>query len=404
MTRHPHTFLCISSYFKGEDFLIASKEAGNRVYLITSLKLKDEKWPWDHIDDVFYMEEQEDGFWNMDHLIQAVAYKMRSIRFDRFVALDDFDVEKVSRLREQFRIPGMGDTTSRYFRDKLAMRVKARLEGIPVPAFTSLFNDDQINEYADMVSPPWMIKPRSEASAVGIKKIETKEKLWEVLNDLGDDRHRYLLEKFSPGRVYHADALTHEGKVVFSRISGYLDTPFDVSHHGGIFRSQTLDHSDPDNKALTSLNKKVLKAFGMQYSASHTEFIKSDETGEYFFLETSSRVGGAHLAEMVEAASGVNLWKEWARLENAVAKNETYTIPKDKKNHAGIVISLSRYEHPDMSQFEDESVVWKIDKPWHVGMIVSTKNFEEVRERLDAYTERISKDFHASAPAPLKSP
>jgi len=403
MNQSPHTFLCICSYFKGEDFLIASKEAGNRVYLITSLKLKDENWPWDHIDDVFFMEEQEDGFWNMEHLIQAVAYQMRSIRIDRFVALDDFDVEKVSRLREQFRIPGMGDTTSRYFRDKLAMRVKARLEGIPVPAFTSLFNDAQINEYADTISPPWMIKPRSEASAVGIKKIETKERLWEILNELGDDRHRYLLEKFSPGKVFHADALTYQGKVVFSRISGYLDTPFEVSHHGGIFRSQTLALNDPDSKALIALNKRVLKAFGMQYSASHTEFIKSDETGEYFFLETSSRVGGAHLAEMVEAASGVNLWKEWALLENAVAKDETYTIPKDKKKHAGIVVSLSRFEHPDMSAFDDDSIVWKINKPWHVGLIIASDKFGEIRKKLDVYTEKIRHEYHASAPAPLKS-
>ncbi|MFT6997099.1 MAG: hypothetical protein ACJAQ4_000849 [Cryomorphaceae bacterium] len=398
-----HTFLCMCSYFKGQDFLIGSKDAGNRVYLITSLKLKDEDWPWDHIDGVFYMEEDEDGTWNMDHLIQAVAYQMREIRFDRFVALDDFDVEKVSRLREQFRIPGMGDTTSRYFRDKLAMRVKAKLEGIPVPAFTALFNNAQINEYADTVSPPWMIKPRSEASAVGIKKIENKETLWHILDELGDDRHKYLLEKFSPGQVFHADALTYEGKVVFSRISGYLDTPFEVAHGGGIFRSQTLAPNDPDNKALIALNKKVLKSFGMQYSASHTEFIKSNETGEYFFLETSSRVGGAHLAEMVEAASGVNLWKEWALIENAVAKDEVYTVPKDKKNHAGIVVSLSRFEHPDMSAFDDPEVVWKISKPWHVGVIVTTDKFEVVRERLNEYTEKIGTDFHASAPAPSKS-
>ncbi|MCZ4407630.1 ATPase [Cryomorphaceae bacterium 1068] len=398
-----YTFLCICSYFKGEDFLIGCKEAGNRVYLITSHKLKDENWPWDHIDDVFFMEEEEDGTWNMDHLIQAVAYQMREIRFDRFVALDDFDVEKVSRLREQFRIPGMGDTTSRYFRDKLAMRVKARLESIPVPAFTALFNNDQINQYADTISPPWMIKPRSEASAVGIKKIDNKETLWRILDDLGDDRHKYLLEKFSPGQVFHADALTYEGKVVFSRVSGYLDTPFEVAHGGGIFRSQTLAPSDPDNKALIALNKKVLTAFGMQYSASHTEFIKSNETGEYFFLETSSRVGGAHLAEMVEAASGVNLWREWANLENAVAKNQMYTAPKDKKKHAGIVVSLSRFEHPDMSVFNDPEVVWKINKPWHVGMIVLSNSHKTVRTKLDEYTTRIGRDFHASAPAPARS-
>jgi phosphoribosylaminoimidazole carboxylase (NCAIR synthetase) len=37
------------------------------------------------------------------------------------------------------------------FSDKLAMRVKAQSEGIPVPAFSALFNDEEINEFADTV-------------------------------------------------------------------------------------------------------------------------------------------------------------------------------------------------------------------------------------------------------------
>jgi len=36
----------------------------------------------------------------------------------RVVTLEDFDVEKVAALREHLRIPEMGDTTTRYFRDK----------------------------------------------------------------------------------------------------------------------------------------------------------------------------------------------------------------------------------------------------------------------------------------------
>lgn len=382
----------------------ACKASGHKVYLVTSLHLRDEPWPWEALEDVYYMDEEHSGKWNMQSLIRAIAFKMRGIAFDRFVALDDFDVEKVSALRENFRIPGMGDTTSRYFRDKLAMRVKAQLEGIPVPAFTPLFNDAMVKEYCQKVRAPWMIKPRSEASAVGIKKIATEEKLWQVLEELGDDRHRYLLEKFSPGQVFHADAITSEGKVAFARISAYLDTPFDVAHGGGIFRSVTLEAKDESNKALTALNKKVLKAFGMQYSASHTEFIRSNETGEYLFLETSSRVGGANLAEMVEKASGVNLWAEWAHVEAAMARNESYAPPKDKKLHAGIVVSLSRYEHPDTSGFNDPELVWRMSKKWHIGLIVASESPERVRELLDQYTARIQEHFHSSAPAPLQSP
>jgi biotin carboxylase len=398
-----YTFLCISSYFKGEAFLEACKKAGNKVYLITSSKLACEAWPWEALEDVYYMQEDENNNWNMEHLINAVAYRMRSVHFDRFVALDDFDVEKVSRLREQFRVPGMGDTTSRYFRDKLAMRVKAKMEGVPVPPFTPLFNDAEIETYIHEVAPPWMVKPRSEASAVGIKKINDSDTLWKVLNELGDNRHRYLLEKFSPGTVYHVDSLTYEGKVVFTRVSRYLDAPFDVAHGGGIFRSHTCDFNDPAAKKLKTLNAKVLKAFGMQYSASHTEFIESRDTGEFLFLETSSRVGGAHLAEMVEYASGVNLWAEWARLETAVVSGKPYKIPTDKLQHAGIVVSLSRDEHPDSSQFKDKEIVWRLKKLWHIGLIVRHKKTERVLELLHNFTERIRHDYHATAPVPNKS-
>ena len=398
MSKQPLNFLCISTYFKGQDFLKSCKAEGNNVFLLTKKKLDQEPWPWESIDDVFYIEE-----WNQSDVVKGIAYKFRTIKFDRFVALDDFDVEKVALLREHFRMPGMGRTTAHYFRDKLAMRVKAKTEGVNVPEFTDLFNNDTINAFADKVSAPWLIKPRMEASATGIKKIHNKDELWQVVNDLGDERDNYLVEKFAPGDVYHVDGLTIDGKVIFSRVSKYLDTPFEVAHGGGIFRSASSKMGTKVEKSLQKMNANVMKAFGMQFGASHTEFIQSKETGELFFLETSSRVGGANLAEMVEYASGINLWGEWAKIETANLRKETYKLPKINNQYAGIVVSLSRYEYPDTSSFTDKEIVWKMHKAWHIGLIVVSDSSERVLELLDHYTQRIAKEFHASLPAPDKS-
>lgn len=398
MSHQPLNFLCISTFFKGEDFLKACKKEGNMVYLLTLKNLEHEDWPRECIDEFLFIEE-----WNDEHVRNGLAYKFRSIRFDRFIAIDDFDVEKVAMLREHFRMPGMGETTARYFRDKLAMRVKASNSEVPVPQFSDLFNDDSVNEFADNVPTPWLIKPRSEASATGIKKIHSKDQLWEVIHELGDNRHHYLVERFAPGDVYHVDSINHNGKVLFTRVSQYLDTPFEVAHGGGIFRSYTIPVDSEENKALTELNKKVMSSFGMKHSASHSEFIKSNDSKEYFFLETSSRVGGANLAEMVEMASGINLWAEWARVESATLKNEPYVLPKIKKKYAGIVVSLSRYEFPDTSGFTDNEIVWRMNKPWHIGLIVASDKPARVLELLDDYTKRIGSDFHASLPAPDSS-
>jgi hypothetical protein len=397
LSEQPLNFICISTYFKGEDFIKRCKAEGNNVYLLTMKELEHENWPWESIDDTFYIDN-----WNTNDIIKGLAFKYRSIKFDRFVALDDFDVEHVAAIREHFRMPGMGSTTSRYFRDKLAMRVKAKNEGVKVPEFTALFNDNDVNNYADNVSPPWLLKPRAEASAAGIKKIHSKDELWHIIHSLGDERDNFLVEKFAPGDVYHVDGLNYDGKVVFSRVSKYLDTPFEVAHGGGIFRSATCKLGDKVEKALSKMNAEVMKAFGMKYGASHTEFIASKDTGELFFLETSSRVGGANLAEMVAFASGVNLWSEWAKIESDQLKKEAYVLPKIIDKYAGIVVSLSRYEYPDTSSFTDKEIVWRMHKQWHIGFIVVSDSSERILELLDKYTQRIANEFHASSPAPDK--
>jgi len=396
------TFLCISCYFKGEAFLKSCKEQGNTVFLLTKQSLKDADWPRESIDEMFFMEKEENTPENIANIIKGVAWLMKERKIDAVVALDDFDVEKAAAIREEFRIPGMGQTTARYFRDKLAMRLRALDAGISVPAFSPLFNNDEINHFADTVPAPWVVKPRSEASAMGIKKVFGKEQLWDVINGLGDDRHGFLVEQFKPGDVFHVDSVTFDGKVEFTQVSKYLTTPFEVAHGAGIFRSVTCEYGSDDVKQLEKENKAVMKAFGMRQSASHSEFIKCHEDGKFYFLETSSRVGGAHLAEMVETASGINLWWEWAKIEDAAARKESYKAPKPEKNNAGIMISLARYEYPDQSVFNAPEVVWKINKKHHVGVIVTTPDRDRLFHLLDEYAQIVYRDFHASAPMPDK--
>jgi biotin carboxylase len=392
MENNPKTFICISNYFKGNDFLINMKKLGNKVFLITSEKLKNKPWAFDSIDEIFYMPGQ-DVDWDLQMLLQGVAGIMKKEKVHAIVALDDFDVEKATYLRENLRMDGMGQTTGRYFRDKLAMRVKAQSEGVPVPAFSALFNDEYINHFADTVSPPWVLKPRSEASASGIMKVHSKEELWQKIHELGDNRIKYLVEQFKPGAVYHCDGLNFNGKVQFSLTSQYLATPMEISQGGGIFRSANIPYNSTDDKAIKKQNEEVMKAFGMKHGATHTEFIKCNDDGKIYFLETSSRVGGAHLAEMVEAASDINLWGEWAKIEDALVRGEKYKTPTPRKHFAGIVLTLSKFEHPDLSEFNDSEVCFRVPLEYHAGLIVKSEKQERVRELLDDYAERLVKGF-----------
>jgi len=393
---HPLTFLCLASYEKGHDFLREAKRQGARVFLITSLSLKDTaEWPRESIDDTFYMPDQ-DKSWNRNDTLLAISHLARTQVIDRVVALDDFDLEMAASIREHLRIPGMGETTTRYFRDKLAMRMKAMEAGLNVPEFVHLLNDEKVHQFTERIPPPWVLKPRSMAGAIGIQLVHSREELHAADRMLGDQRSFFLVERFVSGDVCHVDSIVYDTEIRFAAASQYGYPPLDVSHRGGIFTSRLLERGSPDAEALLAKNERVLAAMGLLRGVSHTEFIKGDD-GVLYFLETSARVGGAHIAELVEAATGLNLWGEWAKVEIAGGKSP-YAPPVPAHDYAALLVSLARQEHPDTSAYADPEVVWRMQRPHHVGMIVKSPRRERVAELLEQYVERVKIDFATVAP------
>jgi hypothetical protein len=395
--------LCISTYFKGVEFLKSAFAEGNSVYLVTNKKLEHKPWPRECLANICFLEKIENTSEVMDTLLKGIVNIFRQTKIDLIVALDDFDVEKAAMLRENFRINGMGQTTARYFRDKLAMRLQAKSKNVNVPDFTSLFHDIDITEFIQKTEAPWLIKPRSEASATGITKVHNLDQAWQHIHSLGDFRHNYLIECFKPGDVYHVDALIVNHEIVFEQCSQYLNTPFEVAHGGGIFRSVTVPYDTADYMALAAINRDVIAAFNMKNGVVHTEVIKNKETGEFYFLETASRVSGAHLAEMVEAATGINLWAEWAKIESAVFKGSKYKIPKRKHEYGGILVTLSSKQWPDYTAFNHKDIYWTMNEEYHIGVIIKNNKREKITELLDTYVQVIfDNGLHASAPAPDK--
>jgi hypothetical protein len=393
-----YVFLVLASDFKGGAFMRQLKRLGHMVYLVTSEKTRNDAWPHDDLEDIFYMPGTDGRKWDMNQLISGVAYLFRSRKIDRVIALDDYDVWKAARLREEFRIPGMGDTTARHFFDKLAMRIEARDNNLPVPGFTGLFNDDTIKEFLATSTGPWLAKPRRDAGSLGIRKIATADAFWKWSEESGDLRHEYLLEEYRPGIICHVDSLNYEDETLFTRCSQYLDAPFDVAHGGGIFQSKTMGPKDALAKKLVTLNTKVLSVFGLKHGASHSEYIVRDGGKEILFLETSARCGGAHLTDMVEAASGVSLWAEWANIEHCVLTGKKYHLPMVDELQAGIIVTLSKYEQPDYDQFKDEEIWWRLHKKHHIGFIFQHKTGKRIDELLGNYANKIKEEYSTTVP------
>ncbi|HEX8719700.1 MAG TPA: ATP-grasp domain-containing protein [Pyrinomonadaceae bacterium] len=394
--------VCVASYFKGGDFLSECRRQGARVELLTRARTAHEPWPRDALGGLHFLPDDAGA----ELVVHAAAHLCRERKVHALVALEEFDVITAALAREHLRLPGMDSSRARVFRDKLLMRERASAAGLRVPDFVPLFNYQEVGEYMGRVPPPWVLKPRSDVSASGIHRLEESEQVWRAIEALDarealqDKSSYYLLEKFVPGEVFHVDSVVEGGEVIFSGASRYGRPPLRVVSEGGVFTTHTVEYGSADHEELTRLNAELLRALGLGCGAAHAEFIRGADDGRLYFLEVAARVGGAHIAETLEAASGHNLWREWARVEVAHARGERVGRIEPRREYAGLALSLARQERPDTSRYDDPEIVFRVDRPHHVGLVVRSPSLARVRELLDAYAERFARDFSAYVPPP----
>lgn len=390
----PLILLCLASNYKGGAFLQAAKKLGCTVLLLAKENTSEEDWPRDSIDEIFFMPD----LLKRPDILYAVSYIARNRLIDQVIALDDYDVITAGALRDHLLLPGLSESHARRFRDKLTMRVVTGAAGLPIPEFTSVFNYDRLWQFMDSVPGPWLLKPRSEASAMGIHTINYPSEIWPVLEQLGDQQSFFLLERFLPGDVFHVDSLIVDGKIIFSEAHRYGRPPMSVYQGGGVFYTRTLERETPAWKSLLTLNRRVLTSLGIQRGAAHVEFIRAHADGKFYFLECANRVGGANIAEAVQFAAGVNLWEEWAAIEVANLRGQAYQLPETHAHYSAVMNCLARQEYPDLSAYADPEVVWRMKKKHHAGLVLTSPDSQRLQFLLDDYSRRFADDFLAVLP------
>jgi biotin carboxylase len=403
----PVTIICLATYFKGGDFIRECKRLGCRVILITKEKMLQEDWPRESLDDLIAVPNDA----GPALMIDLTAFIARKLKVDRVVALEEFDVMTAALVREHFCLPGMSSSTAKTFRDKFRMAEAAKAAGIVLPEYVPLINADEVRAFMARMPPPWIVKPRSDVSAIGIRKVNSVDEVWNLVGEMNERenlRERasyYLLAQFVAGEVFHVDSIVLDNRVLFAGVNRYGRPPLEVAHGGGAYVSRTVAHRSDDEKELLKINRKLVKALQRERGAAHAEFIKSDGDGRFYFLEVAARVGGAYIADVLEAASGLNLWREWARMEVADApgidqpgRSAANKIRPPRNEYAGIVLSLSKQDHPDTSSYDDREIVYRVKKLHHAGLIVRSKKLERVEELLTQYAGRFLDDFVAVVP------
>jgi biotin carboxylase len=197
------------------------------------------------------------------------------------------------------------------------------------------------------------------------------------------------------------DGIVSDRAVLFAEVHSYGAPPLDVSHQGGVFTTRTIARDSADALALKDISTKVIQGLGLMRGVTHAEFLKAHSDNRFYFLEVAARVGGAYISNMVETATGINLWREWAHLEVTAGKMP-YQLPQAREDYAGVVVSLARQQEPDTSSYNDPEIVERIKKYHHAGFVLKSPSAGRIETLLSTYAQRFALDFLASEPVPDK--
>ena len=390
MHQHP-LFLCLAKGFKGQVLLEQARALGVRTLLLTHEATRGQ-WADEVADEVFYFPD----FGDRESLWKAVAYMARTRRFEAIFPLDELSVEVAALVREHLGLEGLDVSQAHRFRDKLLMRQAVGRAGLPQPRFVAAFNDQAVRDFAAQVPPPWYLKPRSLAGSAGIVRVEGQQQLSPRLEELGDQRGFYLLEEAIEGRVLHVDSLVYGDQVAFAQVHAYGDCPWQISQKGGVFTTSTVEARDTANSLLRTLNERAISALSLARGVVHAEFLERD--GRFYFLEAAARVGGANIDVLVEQTSGVNLWREWLRMELCALRATSYTTPPLKARYGAMLTCLTRQAWPDLEDFDAVEVVWKLHRLHHAGLVLVSPEFSRLQSRLIEYKRRMEEQFLAILP------
>jgi biotin carboxylase len=377
--------LFLARSFKGNAAFAEARRLGWKPVLLTTEALLREPWDRDALEDVGAVSSLGD----VAVVRNVVSYLARERDFGRIATVDDMGVELAAHLREFLCLPGLNESGARLFRDKLAMRERARSRGVRAPVHTATFRDAEVSRFLAEVPGPWLIKPRGEALSKGIQTHTTAEGLWAALRALGDARSDHLIERFVPGDVFHVDSVVDRGRVVFAEAHGYQTPLLEVSRSNGMMQTRTVPHGSALEETLLEANGAILAALGLERGVAHTEIIRGRDDGAAYFLESAARVGGAHIADLVEATTGVNLWREYARLELS-EPGEAYEPPERRRSHGALLITFARAESPDFSGYQGPEIAWRLEGvPWQAAVVVR----DDEHERLDALLGEVQRRF-----------
>jgi hypothetical protein len=275
-------------------------------------------------------EQARDSNWSWDLFSSLSTKKIAGI-----IAVEELYVEIASLVREKFfpHLPGPPSSITKLGRDKLLLKMKLRELNIPTPRFSEI-SIHPFLQLTEKVGLPFLVKPRRERLAIGIKKI-TSEAEWNLWLDKSPNPSDYHVEEeMQDFQEFCCDTFISDHKVL-AQFPGEYSIPClqsNLEHDGfGVLFSGGIS-SEKINE-LKNLARRFCEGISIADGYLHLEFFLSK--GTWYFGEAGMRYGGGYQVPTESYMAGADLLDWFAKLWLPLETKPTKAITEMKEDYVG---------------------------------------------------------------------
>lgn len=295
-------------------FLRGLVEVGARVYGIADAPLQ--SLPAD-VKRNLHAYLQVPALFDEEEVMRRASDWLRGKNVDKVLANWEPVMLLAARLNERWGLAGddiMTADETLGFRDKRLMKERVEAAGLRVPRSARVKSAAEAREAAALVGFPLVIKPIAGAGSADTFRVDDAAGLEAVLPRLAQVPEA-IVEEYIEGEELTYDTLCIGGVPVYENVVEYLPKPIISRSIESVSPAQVAiaDLTQARLSAGLELGRAVLKALGMKDGFTHMEWYLTPG-GEAIFGEIACRAGGAKLVDMMNWASDIDLYREWARV------------------------------------------------------------------------------------------
>lgn len=241
-----------------------------------------------------------------------------TFQYSRIIIFDEGDLVFAATLRSYFNLYGQTVNSALAYRDKLLMKRYVAEAGISVPTHCEVSSVAATLRFAHEHGYPFVFKPIDGAGSVDTHVFKDEADLRRVLTERDYFNHshpnNFMVEKFINGDMYHIDGIVYNGEIIVVHPSGYTNTCLEFMN-GKPLGDYMLTVQNPLFVRLNEFSRKVIRSLPSPDSfVFHLEVFHT-LADEIVFCEIASRVGGADINLTWKECLGINLRKEFFRLQ-----------------------------------------------------------------------------------------